>query len=305
MGSDLMSEFSVAREVYDRASQVLGYDLARLSFEDPDGTLDKTRYTQPALLVHEYACLVALKSLVADLKPVVAAGHSLGEYTALVSAGAMTLEAGVALVAERGRLMSEHGRGSMMATTLGPQDAQMLADKHFCGIGAYNLPEQTVVAGREPDLEALAEDLRSSFKGKRAIELNTEGAFHTYLMVGAAERFREVLSGVELDVPAFTVLSNYTGEPHPADTGGIRSRLFFQLFNPVRWIDCMRRVVEAGVDTVIEFGGGIGKGDGPESKRPNLESVTKKSMNWLQHEAEYVAAINAAGIRSAAEQLTK
>jgi [acyl-carrier-protein] S-malonyltransferase len=304
MGSDLVEEFPVAREVYERASEQLGYDLAQLSFTDPDGKLDQTRFTQPALLTHQIACLSAFQSLVGDFEPILAAGHSLGEYSALVSAGALSFEDGISLVAERGRLMSELGRGSMLATTLGLGDAQELADKHFCGIGGCNLPEQTVIAGRYEDLQALSEDLKASFKGKRAIPLNTEGAFHTYLMVSAAEQFRLVLNQVEFEAMSFPVLSNYTGKPHVEDSVAIRSRLFFQLFNPVRWFLCMRWAAEAGVDAIIEFGGGIGTGESPAEKRPNLESVAKKSLKSLGHEAEYLAAINAAGIRAAAETFT-
>jgi [acyl-carrier-protein] S-malonyltransferase len=192
----------------------------------------------------------------------------------------------------------------MLATTLDMRDAQTLADKHFCAIGGCNLPEQTVVAGRPEDLEALANDLEVSFKGKRAIKLNAEGAFHSYLMVSVAEQFRSVLNEFAFQPLEFLVLSNYTGKPHVDDAGAIRSRLFFQLFNPVRWIGCMNWAVDEGVDTIIEFGGGIGKGEGPDQKRPNLESVAKKSLKWFSHEAEYVAAINASGIRAAAEKFT-
>lgn len=304
MGSDLVADFAVARDVYDRASEVLGYDLAQLSFEDPDGKLNLTRFTQPALLTHQVACLTVFRSLVDGIEPTVAAGHSLGEYTALVAAGALSLEAGVSLVAERGRLMSELGRGSMLATTLDVAAAKVLADKHFCGIGGCNLPEQTVIAGTDSDLESLAADLKAAHPKKRAIELKTEGAFHTYHMVRAAEEFRPLLEQCEFQSLGFPVLSNYTGEIHLDDAGAIRSRLFFQLFNPVRWIACMKWVVEAGVDTIIEFGGGIGKGEGPGEKRPNLESVAKKSLKSLEHEAQYLAAINVADIRAAAETIT-
>ena len=304
MGSDLVEEFPVARETYDRASAILGYDLARLSFEDAEDQLGKTRFTQPALLTHQIACLYALKSLTGDaVEPYVAAGHSLGEYTALVAAEAISLEAGLALVAERGRLMSELGRGSMLATTLELADAQVLADKHFCGVGGCNLPEQTVIAGRDADLETLQADLKETYPGKRAVPLKTEGAFHTYLMVRAADEFRPVLERTDFESLRFEVLSNYTGKPHVDEPGAIRSRLFFQLFSPVRWITCMNWIVQAGVDTIIEFGGGIGKGTDPADKRPNLESIAKKSLKWHEHEAQYLAAINVAGIRSAAETL--
>ncbi len=206
MGSDLAGEYAVAREVYARASEVLGYDLGRLSFEDSDGKLDQTRYTQPALLAHEIACLAVFRELTGgSVTPVIAAGHSLGEYSALVAAGGLTLEAAIALVAERGRLMSELGRGSMLATTLDAASAKALADKHYCGVAGCNLPEQTVVAGEDADLAALAADLAATHKGKRAIELKTEGAFHTYWMVSAAQEFRSVLEAAEFGALDFGV----------------------------------------------------------------------------------------------------
>lgn len=305
MGSDLVEEFTVAKRAFERASEVLGYDVAMLCFENPRGELDKTRFTQPALLTHEFACLEALRSIVGDaVEPFVMAGHSLGEYAALVAAGAIAFEDAVALVAERGRLMGELGRGSMLATTLDLQTATMFADKHYCGIGGCNLPEQTVVAGEDEDLDALAADLAEQHPSKRAVRLNTEGAFHTYLMVPAAQQFREVLERTPFATPRTTVLSNYTGKPHAPEADAIRSRLFFQLFNPVRWVACMNSAIDAGVDTVIELGGGIGKGEGPEWKRANLESIVKKSLKWRDHQAQYASAINAAGIRAAAEQLS-
>jgi [acyl-carrier-protein] S-malonyltransferase len=303
MGSDLVAEFAVARDVYDRASAVLGYDLAKLSADDADGVLDQTRYTQPALLAHEAACLAVFRDLTGNaVTPAIAAGHSLGEYTALVAAGALTLEDGIALVAERGRLMSELGRGSMLATTLDRASAQVLADRHYCGVAGCNLPEQTVVAGQDTDLAALAADLAA--QGKRAIELKTEGAFHTWLMVGAAKEFRTVLDATAFEAPAFRVLSNFTGDFHVDDAREIRSRLFFQLFNPVLWFDGMARALNTGIDRIIEFGGGIGKGEGPADKRPNLESVAKKTLKHLELEAQYCAAINADTIRAAAETFT-
>lgn len=306
MGSDIVEEFPAAREVYEHASDVAGYDMLELSFEDPRSELDKTRFTQPALLTHEFACLQSFRSLVGDAaKPMLAAGHSLGEYSALVAAGALSFGAALALVIERGRLMSELGRGSMLATTLDASTARVLADKHYCGIGGCNLPEQTVIAGDDADLEALAADLGASYPGKRAVPLKTEGAFHTYLMVGAAERFRPVLEQAEFHNLDVDVLSNYTGERHVPDAAAIRSRLFFQLFNTVRWVDCMRTAIGDGVDAIVEFGGGIGKGEGPADKRPNLESIVKKSLKWQEHEAEYAAAINSAGIRAAAASLLK
>lgn len=304
MGSDLVEAFPVAKEIYERASAVVGYDMTELSFRDPRDEINKTRFTQPALLTHEIACLESFRSLVGDrAQPALGAGHSLGEYSALVMAGALTFEAALKLVQRRGELMSEFGRGGMLATTLELADAQVLADKHFCGIGGCNLPDQTVVAGESADLDALAAEMAERHPGKRGVRLNTEGAFHTYLMVGAAQEFRKVLEQTEFDALRVATLSNYTGKLHESSSNAIRSRLFFQLFNPVKWVSCINAAIDAGIDTVIEFGGGIGKGDGPDGKRPNLESIVKKSLKWREHQAQYLPAINAATIRATAEQL--
>jgi [acyl-carrier-protein] S-malonyltransferase len=303
MGYDLVQEFPVARELYTRASEIVGYDMAELSFKDPREELGRTRFTQPALLTHHVACLESFKSLVGDrIKPALAAGHSLGEYTALVTGGALAFESALRLVKRRGELMSELGRGGMLATGLDLATATALAEKHFCGIGGWNLEDQTVIAGDNPDLDALGADLAA--QGKRGgVRLNTEGAFHTYLMVGAAQQFRPELEKTELGSLTLGVLSNFTGKLHEPDAGAIRARLFFQLFNPVRWVDCMNAAIGAGIDTVVEFGGGIGKGEGPESKRPNLESIVKKSWKGREPQAQHLPAINAATIRATAQQL--
>jgi [acyl-carrier-protein] S-malonyltransferase len=304
MGSDLAAEFPAARELYARARAVLGYDLADLSFKDPRDELKLTRFTQPALLTHQVACLEVFRGLAGDAaQPSLAAGHSVGEYAALVAAGALTFERALKLVARRGELMSEFGRGGMLATTLDVESAAALADKHYCGIGASNLPDQTVIAGESADLDALAAELETAFPNKRGVRLNTEGAFHTYLMVAAAQEFRKVLDQTEFASLNVDALSNYTGKLHENSAAAIRSRLFFQLFNPVRWVSCMNAAIDAGVDTIIEFGGGIGKGDGPDGKRPNLESIVKKSLKSREHQAQYLPAINAASVRATAQQL--
>jgi [acyl-carrier-protein] S-malonyltransferase len=304
MGSDLVAEFRAADAIYERANDAMSFDLRKLSFEDPSGELGLTRFTQPALLTHEIACLSAFQSLVGDaVRPSLVAGHSLGEYAALVASESLTFEAALKLVAKRGELMSQFGAGGMVATTLDVDSAYLLADRHFCGIGGCNLPDQTVIAGEHADLEALIADMAESFPGKRAIKLDTEGAFHTHLMVEAARRFRSVLDEVEFAEPKCPVLSNYTGKPHDHGSEGFRSRLFFQLFNPVRWFACLNVAIEQGVNPIIEFGGGIGKSPEPSSKRPNLEGIVKKSLKFAGYDAQYVPAVNAASIRAAAELL--
>jgi [acyl-carrier-protein] S-malonyltransferase len=302
MGSDLVEAFPVARDTYARASALLGYDMAELAFRDPRNELNLTRFTQPALLTHEVACLEAFRSVAGDrIKPVLGAGHSLGEYSALVMAGALTFENALKLVSRRGQLMGELGRGGMVATTLDLSAAAAIADKYFCGIAAHNMLDQVVIAGESADLDKLVAEMEVA--KKRAVRLNTEGAFHTYLMVAAAQQFRQVLDATEFAAQTTDVLSNYTGQRHTSSPEAIRSRLFFQLFNPVKWVDCLNTAIDAGIDAVIEFGGGIGKGEGPDSKRPNLETVIKKSLKSREHQAQYLPAINAATIRATAEQL--
>jgi [acyl-carrier-protein] S-malonyltransferase len=215
--------------------------------------------------------------------------------------GALTFENALKLVSRRGALMSELGRGGMVATTLDLPSALALADKYFCGIGAHNMADQVVIAGESADLDRLTAEMEAA--KKRAVRLNTEGAFHTYLMVAAAQQFRQVLDATEFASVVTDVVSNYTGKLHTSSPEAIRSRLFFQLFNPVQWVACMNTAIDAGIDAVIEFGGGIGKGEGPDGKRPNLETIVKKSLKSREHQAQYLPAINAATIRATAAQL--
>ncbi|TFG84869.1 MAG: ACP S-malonyltransferase [Chromatiales bacterium] len=301
MGSDLYQEFAVAREVYDRANDVLGFDLRQLSFEDPAGELGLTRNTQPALLTHHIACLRVFEQLTAGrLQPALAAGHSLGEYSALVAAGALGFDDALRLVRRRGELMGEYGEGGMLALTLDVDTARPLADRHYCQVASCNLPDQTVVGGRDSDLDALAADLAERMPRKRAIRLATEGAFHTYFMVTAAQLFRADLDRAAFSAPGVGVLSNYTGGLHDLEPQAIRTRLFFQLFNPVNWVGCLNTALAGEVTTFIEFGGGLGAEDGPAAKRPNLESIIRKTLKAGGVEAQHVAAINCATLHAAA-----
>jgi [acyl-carrier-protein] S-malonyltransferase len=138
---------------------------------------------------------------------------------------------------------------------------------------------------------------------KRAVKLATEGAFHTYLMVEAARRFRETLDATAFQPPMVTVLSNYTAGAHDPEPNAIRTRLFFQLFSPVNWVGCLTTAMQQGVTHVIEFGGGIGTGEGPADKRPNLESIVRKTLKGAGYEAAYSAAINVGSLREVAARL--
>ncbi len=301
IGSDLHAEFASVRRIYEQASDILGYDMAKLSFEDPDDRINLTRYTQPVLLTHHMACLAAYRETAEQpLQPVAAAGHSLGEYSALVTAGSLDFEDALRLVARRGELMGEHGEGEMAALTVDLDTARPLADKHFCGIAGLNLPDQTVVGGAGADLDALAEEMAEAMPKKRAIRLKTEGAFHTYYMVTAARHFRHDLEAVAFAPPRIRVLSNYTGGFHQEDAASIRSRLFFQLFHPVNWIGCLQSALDDGADLFVEFGGGIGSGEGPAEKRPNLEGIIKKFVRRAKPRPGYLPVINLETLRAAA-----
>jgi [acyl-carrier-protein] S-malonyltransferase len=302
MGSDLCAEFPTAQRVYDEANAALGYDIQALSANGPEEELGLTRHTQPALLAHEIACFEVFKELTGgSVQAGLAAGHSLGEYTALVAAGVISFADGLKLVKRRGELMGEHGEGGMLALGLTVEESTPVADRFYCQIASCNLPQQTVVGGTDADLDALEAALPDIYPRKRATRLKTEGAFHTYLMVTAAREFRAVLDSVDFGKGDFQVLSNYTGGAHEEDPDSIRTRLFFQLFNPVDWVGCMKTAVDMGVTKFIEFGGGIGKGEGPAEKKPNLQSIINKNMRALEHEAEYVPVINVASLKEAAD----
>jgi [acyl-carrier-protein] S-malonyltransferase len=303
MGSDLTVEFPTAQRVYAEANDVLGYDIQALSANGPEEELGLTRNTQPALLAHQIACFEVFKELTGgSVQANLAAGHSLGEYTALVAAGVISFADGLRLVKKRGELMGEHGEGGMLALGLTVAEAGPVADRFYCQIASCNLPQQTVVGGTDADLDKLEAALPDIFPRKRATRLKTEGAFHTYLMVTAAREFRAVLDSVDFGEAEFQVLSNYTGVAHEAEPDSIRTRLFFQLFNPVDWVGCVKTAVDSGVTKFIEFGGGIGKGEGPAEKKPNLQSLINKNLRALEHEADYTAAINVASIQAAASQ---
>ena len=199
MGSDLFDRYEAARSIYRQANDVLGYNIMKLSFEGPDEELTRTRNTQPALLTHAIACMEVFREMTdGAFTPRVAAGHSLGEYSALVAAGALSFEEALKLVQRRGELMGEYGRGKMVAFKLELDIVRGFADRFYCGIGGCNLPEQTVVGGTEEDLEALQAYAESL--GVKGIPLHTEGAFHTYLMITAAEAFRPTLNAANTNI---------------------------------------------------------------------------------------------------------
>ena len=293
MGHDLFKDHDVVRHTYEEANDILGYNIADTSFLDPENKLMLTRYTQPALLTHSVSCLRLFAKQVGEhFQPDAAAGHSLGEYSALVAAGSLDFSTALELVQKRGELMGEFGQGEMEALPVPRETAQALASKHYCGVAACNLPEQTVVGGLPDDLARLVDDLKELDPKKNSTRLKTEGAFHTYFMVEAAKRFRPALEAAQVRAPSIKVLSNFTGSFHEPEPHSIRAGLFLQLFHPVLWYENLEQAAHFGIDHIIEFGGGIGKGEHPNDKKPNLAGIVKRAFRRADNPPEYHAVIN-------------
>ncbi len=302
IGSDIVKKYKSVSQLYELANDLLHFNVSELSFSGPEDQINLTKFTQPVLVTHQLACFYALcEELNTDLRPSITAGHSLGEYTALVIGGSLAPEQAIRLVAKRGALMSELGTGSMMATTLTLDDANRIAREVNCSIAGINLPEQIVLAGLDADLEKAINLIQREFPKKRAIPLKTEGAFHSYLMKDAAAKFLVELQNEEFKSPSIPVLSNYTGLPHENDRESIINNLYCQLFSPVRWVDCISYALNQGASRVVEFGGGIGKGIEPSEKKPNLQAMMKKLSQHFEVETLYFSAINTDSIEETAK----
>ena len=293
IGSDLIEEFPLVAEIYQFASEVLGYDLVGLCNDAESGDIHRTKFTQPVVLVHSFACLQVLHRQLNDsVGPSAAGGHSLGEYTALVSAGSLSFENALRLVSKRGEFMGERGGGEMLALSLSESQLQPLIESSSCEIAALNLPEQTVAGGWPHELDQLTAAVESEFPGKGGVRLKTEGAFHTSHMYPAAKKFRATLESTEFLSPEFMVACNTTGRFHDSDVDEIRSNLYHQIFQPVRWSDNLTAIGEAGVDAIIEFGGGLGAGESPADKRPNLAGMIARAYRRSNPRPAYHSVIN-------------
>jgi [acyl-carrier-protein] S-malonyltransferase len=219
MGKDLAAAHPECKALFDKAGQVLGYDLAKLCFEGPIEELTKSSVTQPAVFVVSLACRAALSSKRPELKFAATAGHSLGEWSALCAAGVVSFEDALKVLEARGRFMQqacEENPGAMLAVM--GQDAELLRKVSAeCGIEVanFNTAEQTVLSGKKEGVDK-AEAALKQMGVKKAIRLNVAGAFHSSLMAPAAKKLEEFLAGVSLAAPAMTVLSNVTGQPHGA-----------------------------------------------------------------------------------------
>ncbi|SFB19868.1 [Acyl-carrier-protein] S-malonyltransferase [Lentibacillus halodurans] len=260
MGKVLYDEYPEVRELFRRADQLLGKELTNLMFEGPKEELTETENAQPALLLSGIAVQRLLEK--ENIKPVMAAGHSLGEYSALVAAGAISFEDAIPLVATRGRLMEEafpKGKGSM-AAVLGMSQADIeqtldqLNDDEIVDIANLNCPGQIVISGSKEGIDAAAGLLKEN-GAKRVLPLNVSGPFHSRLMKPANEEFAQELDGVTFNSNDFPVYANVTAEP-VTDKNDAKDLLIRQLYSPVRFEESIRHMLNEGVDAFVELGTG-------------------------------------------------
>lgn len=261
MGADLAREFPAARQAFEEADDVLGFSLSRLAWNGPEADLTATLNAQPAILAHSVAVHRVLAGELGDVG--LAAGHSLGEFSAHVAAGTVQYGNALAVVRRRGELMFRSGteRPGTMAAIVGMDDeaVERLCAEASSGGGAcvaanYNSPGQVVISGDEPSV-ARAVQLARDAGARRAIPLNVSGAFHSPLMGSAEAGLRAALEDVELETPRFPVVSNVTAAP-VSDPAEIRRLLVAQLTSPVRWAQGVRAMISAGVTGFLELGPG-------------------------------------------------
>ena len=268
MGKAVCDRLPAARGLFDRASEILGFDLADVCFNGPKERLDATDVSQPALFVASFAALELLK---AERPEVVdrcdmAAGLSLGEYTALAFAGACSFEDGVKLVRLRGQAMQAAAEatpsGMVSALMLDRDQAKKVRDDAAAAgtieLANFLCPGNTVLSGATAACDKAVELIEAA--GGKPIRLAVAGAFHTSLMKPADQKLAEALADTPISTPRIPVYSNVDAAVH-ADPDDIRRVLVRQVLNPVLWEDCVRAMMAAGVETFYEIGpGGVLKG---------------------------------------------
>jgi len=258
MGRAAAESSATAAGVFAEANEALGFDLSRLCFEGPEERLRETANTQPAILAASVAILAAaLEAGTIEHRPALVAGHSLGEYSALVAAGSLEFGAAMRLVRERGRLMDEAGQASpgRLAAVVGLDEATVeeICRESGAEVANYNAATQTVVGGPPEAVEracALAKE-----RGGRGLPVKVSGAFHTSLMEPAAEAFSRLLADAEVDAPLIPVVGNVSGQTLTA-AADVRADLEQQIRRPVRWHQSVDAMEAAGARRAIEVGPG-------------------------------------------------
>ncbi len=260
MGTDIHAAVPSARRLYEKASRVVGWDVAELCFKGPESELTKTSLCQVAILVTGLAVAEALRENGAP-EAGCAAGLSLGEYTALTHAGAMEFEHAVHLVQRRGEFMQQSAgeTGGGMASVIGLDLSEV---ESVCGetpgdvyVANINSPGQVVVSGELCALSK-AEALAGERGAKRVIRLDVSGAFHSPLMASAAKKLTAELEKIKITPPQIPIFSNVTGEPLPDSEGGIKEMLVKQVTSRVMWLKGVKGMISAGAQDFIEIGPG-------------------------------------------------
>jgi [acyl-carrier-protein] S-malonyltransferase len=261
MQADLAAEFPVVQQTYAQASEVLGYDLWQLIQDGPAEKLSATVVTQPAMLTAGVAAYRVWQAA-GGMEPTQMAGHSLGEYTALVCAAAVEFEDAMKVVMRRAQLMQDAvpaGVGAM-AAIIGLDNAAVIAAcEDAAGIGIaeavnFNSPGQVVVAGHKQALDHVIERAREA-GARRAMMLPVSVPSHSSLMIGAGEALAEALADTTFTAPRITVVAATDATPY-ADADDIRSRLSRQVYGPVQWVATVQAIVAAGATSIIECGPG-------------------------------------------------
>jgi [acyl-carrier-protein] S-malonyltransferase len=263
MGRQLVEHYPAARRLFDRASEILGYDLATLCFSGPAHELDSTVISQPAIFVTSLAALEKLRAESPDvaLSCEMAAGLSLGEYTALVFSGALSFEDGLRVVQQRGQAMQDaadttpSGMASVLMLELAKVQAvrDQARETGIIEIANYLCPGNLVLSGENAALERGIELAEAA--GGRVVPLAVAGAFHTSVMEPADQRLYQELAGIEMKSPEIPVVSNVDAQPHnlPED---LKQLLVRQVVSPVRWEDSIRFMLDSGIDEFYEVGPG-------------------------------------------------
>lgn len=258
MGKDLAAAFPSAQGWFDRANAALGYDLAAVCFNGPDAELTKTENAQPGIFLVSWVAFQLLQERVPALKFEATAGLSLGEFTALTAAGALSFEDGLRVVRQRGRFMQEACDVTQggMAAVIGLDEAPTREVCAEAGVVLANLncPGQLVISGAAEKI-LTAVDLAKAKGARRAIPLPVAGAYHSPLMASAQPKLQAELAKANLSVPAVPVVSNVTARPHTTPEQ-ISARLIEQVTSSVRWEESMRYLLAQGFTRFIELGPG-------------------------------------------------
>jgi [acyl-carrier-protein] S-malonyltransferase len=258
MGKDLADAFPACKALYDKADEVLGYELSKICFEGPAEELTKSNHCQPAIFVTSIACYTALKEKIPGLEVAMMAGLSLGEWSALHAAGALSFEDTLRVLETRGRAMQEacDERDGSMVSVIGLSMDQLKEICEATGVELANLNSeaQTVLSGERAGIEKAAA-MATEMGAKRAIVLQVAGAFHSSLMASATAKLEVALGGATIETPSVPVVANVTGQAH-GGADEIRATMLKQVTGSVHWYESINAMTAAGVGEFIECGPG-------------------------------------------------